>query len=262
METVSIVAGISELKPGDVITNFACRSCRNHKVLVLEQLGERTFHFSARASEIVLVEDPAGPFQWSPRASQLFVDERGEPYDHIGGDTVIMKGAGKQELEWYLGIPKASDAPYKIAMDDLVQATDPATHARLNAVMTRMANFGMEDPTRDMQAAVKLALGMDLSEQQMRNMLLVINFYSSTVQQVDERLRQKEEIFEALFASAPSGLDELMGRGGRASGRGAEEALSLALLMSMMGSMRGGRSADESGRQGKGHNAGRPNGHG
>jgi hypothetical protein len=178
MKRTPIKSSIPTLRPGDVITNLACRSCSGNLILVLERNADGMFELSESAGSITICRDTSGPFRWNGELN-TFLDKKGKPYDdHINRDSVVLEGAGMTELGWYVDLPKAADASFMVDPRDLPGfKVDKAVLAKLTALAT-MAPKTAREEVQYMQLGIELALGVKLNEQQMRQMLIMLNIHA------------------------------------------------------------------------------------
>ncbi len=171
-----IKKAIDTLRAGDFITQLACAGCHEKMILVLNRKGNNTFELSERSDDQWLVRDPNGPFSWDS-AVGTFRDSKGRPYDHINADSVVRESAGMQALTLYLKMPKIADAPYQIDGSNIPGLyPDMKRIDMMLALLTRAYAGEKEDIPAGLQLAIKMALGdADISEQQMRMLLLLMN---------------------------------------------------------------------------------------
>lgn len=212
MQRTSIKSSIPTLRPGDVITNLACGECADKQILVLERhQTDCTFDFSMRDHSLRIVKDPKGPFRWHA-SMNTFVDNDGRPDDHINRDSVVFQGAGMTELKWYRDLPQLNEAPFLISLEALTGSVDRAQLAKIDAVVARIHGHKgrLSAVTNSMQQAVMLALGnAEVSEGQMRSLLVVINSYLADA----VRELEKRSATDALTSALARMFDDMGGFG-------------------------------------------------
>jgi hypothetical protein len=222
MQRTPIKSSIPTLRPGDVITNLACGECADKQILVLERhQTDCSFDFSVRGNSLSITKDVKGPFHWRP-GMNTFVDQNGRAYEHINRESVVIQGAGMTELGWYCDLPKPDEAPFLINMETL---TDPVAHAKLvkiDAIVARVHSHGgrLGVVTSSMQQAIMLALGnAEVSEDQMRTLLVVVNSYLADAVLTLERKSAGDMLDAALVAvfGEMGSFDGGMGSFGRGS---------------------------------------------
>lgn len=202
------------LRAGDVITNLNCPKHRHHRVLVLARSGGTKFEFSLKAAEdLNIIRDPRGPYHWDDE-NQTFVNDAGRGYGHIGKDTVVLEGAGREQVEWYRSLPPAQSDRFFINPNNLLGTNaDPGTLAKIEALLSREGDEddGGAQQVRNMGHVLDLIFAgtSALDARRASLLLLVIN---SQVHAAKADQRESAGI-EDLLGSLMS-LDAMMGPGG------------------------------------------------
>lgn len=224
MQKTPIKSSIPTLRPGDIIANLACSECAERQILVLERhQTDCSFDFSMRGDTPSIVKDKTGPFRWNADRN-MFVDKDGRLYDHISREAVVFQGAGMTELQWYRDLPKPDEVAFLIGMHGLTSKISQAQLAKLKAVVGRSIAGGAAQALNGMQQAVAFVLSdSQLTDEQMRGLLIVINlFVAETVQAFEERslIDTLDGAFSALFRSMGGGdFDDDMDFGQRGPAR-------------------------------------------
>lgn len=133
-EHTPIAAAIGVLTGGDVITNLNCEFHQDHMVLVLGRNPDNTFDLSSMGTSPSILKDPYGPYRWDP-ALNTFLNKQGSPYSHINASTVVLSGAGAEEHDWYLSLPKAGSVPHMVTNETVTEALSPKEEAQTFAIL-------------------------------------------------------------------------------------------------------------------------------
>ncbi len=196
------------LRPGDVITNLDCPKHRHHRILVLASRGGTKFDFSMKASnDLNIIRDPNGPYHWND-VEQTFENDSGDDYGHVGADTVVLQGAGLEEVEWYRSLPPAQSDRFFINPKNLTGTkVDPGTLAKIEALLNRV---GDEDDdgaqqVRNVSHALELIFAgtgaLDARRASLMQLLINASVYAAQESlKREEQLRGLHDFFETLVS--------------------------------------------------------------
>jgi hypothetical protein len=168
---------MTQLRPGDVITDLDCPGCRQKQVLVLARAGDDYFDFSMRAPHISIIRDTSGPWRWTSHR-QRFVSKAGKVYDHIAADATVLEGAGMLELTWYRELQNAPNPRFPIRLNDLFDsvASEPGLRLKIEALLNREP----KDEARNMMRMIDLIFAgaeTAVTEKRMRLLMLTMKSF-------------------------------------------------------------------------------------
>lgn len=207
------------LRPGDVITNLNCPEHQYHRILVLASRGGTKFDFSLKAGEnLNIIRDPRGPYHWDD-TGQTFVNDRGDHYGHIGPDTVVLQGAGLEQVDWYRSLPAPQSDRFFINPRNLSGTlADPGTLAKIEALLNREGDEddGGAQQVRNMSHVLDLIFAGTGALDARRASLLQLVINGAVCAAKESRHRESLGIEDILeFMS----LDAMLSRGAHRSER-------------------------------------------